>query len=73
MRNDYHIVGESTQWCVSIFNIGRTKILENVKILIYRENPILFDLLDYENDRIFNEPLLFAYFYANRKGSTLEQ
>ena len=52
---------------------GRTRVLENVRILIYKENPQIFELLDYDNDTIFNEPLLFAYFYANKKGATLEQ
>ena len=63
----------SINWCDAIFSNGRIKILENVRILVYKENPTLFDLLDYENDRIFNEPFLFAYFYAQRKGATLEQ
>jgi hypothetical protein len=60
-------------WCEPHLLIGRIKILENVRILIYKENPQLFDLLEYENDNIFNEPLLFAFFYANKKGATLEQ
>ncbi len=52
---------------------GRIKILENVRILVYKENPILFELLEYQNDKIFNEPLLFAFFYAKKRGVTLEQ
>jgi hypothetical protein len=62
-----------SSWCETYLVNGRIKILENVRILIYKENPTLFELLDYENDRIFNEPMLFAYFYAHRKGATLEQ
>jgi hypothetical protein len=52
---------------------GRIRILENVRTLIYKTDPQLFDLLDYENDVVFNEPLLFAYFYSKGKGATLEQ
>ena len=64
---------DSSNWYNSTFITGRNKILENIRILIYRENPVLFDLLDYDNDKIFNEPLLFAYFNADGKGATLEQ
>jgi hypothetical protein len=52
---------------------GRIRILENVRALIYKTDPQLFDLLDYENDMVFNEPFLFAYFYSKGKGATLEQ
>jgi hypothetical protein len=48
-------------------------ILENIRILVYKEDPKLFELLDFDNDRIFAEPLLFAYFNAKEKSSTLEQ
>ena len=53
--------------------IGRIRILENLRALVYKIDSQLFDLLEYENDRIFNEPFLFAFFYANRKGATLDQ
>ncbi|UXE67613.1 MAG: hypothetical protein KA713_03135 [Chryseotalea sp. WA131a] len=59
-------------WIDSLYK-GRTKLLENVRILLYKENQQFFELLDYENDRIFNEPFLFAYFYANKSNATLEQ
>lgn len=52
---------------------GRTRILDDIRILIYKESPVTFELLDYENDKIFNEPFLFAFFCANNKGATLDQ
>jgi hypothetical protein len=48
-------------------------IIDNIKILIYKENPTLFELLDFKNENLFKEPLLFAYFNAKEKSSTLEQ
>lgn len=53
---------------------GKGYILEHMKIMLYKENPTLFELLDFDNDQIFNEPLLFAYFYyKGNKKVTLEQ
>lgn len=66
------LINENEFWNKYLF-IGRTKILENVKVLIYKENPQIFELLDFENDVIFNEPFLFAYFYEKNKSITLMQ
>jgi hypothetical protein len=33
-----------------------------IKTLIYKENPNIYDKIDIDNDFIFSEPLLFAYF-----------
>jgi len=52
---------------------GNTNVINNIKTLIYKENPVLFDLLDFENDKIYQEPLLFAYFNSKEKVNTLEQ
>jgi len=41
---------------------GKSKLIENIKILLYKENENIFDYLDFEDDRIYQEPLLFAYF-----------
>lgn len=54
-------------------NQGNTNITNNIKTLIYKENPVLFDLLDFEDDKIYQEPLLFAYFNAKEKVNTLDQ
>ena len=48
-------------------------IIDNIKILIYKENRTLFELLEFKNENLFKEPLLFAYFNAKEKSSTLEQ
>lgn len=46
---------------------NQTKIIETIKILVFKENPAIFKNLDFDNDSIFLEPLLFAYFNADKK------
>ncbi len=43
--------------------VGRSEISENMKILLYRLIPEYFELLDFDDEDIFLEPLLFAYFH----------
>ena len=53
---------------------ARDSISETTKILVYKENPKLFQKLDFENENIFLEPLLFTYFNPNSDHSfSLEQ
>jgi hypothetical protein len=49
---------------------GKDKLIENIKILLYKENPNIFDIIDFENDNIYLEPLLFSYF-ANKTYTNL--
>jgi hypothetical protein len=48
----------------SVTNIefGQSIYADNIKLLIYHDNQSLFDLLEFDDDTIFLEPLLFAYF-----------
>lgn len=46
----------------SFLEIGSTKLIENIKILLYKQNPDIFEILDFEYEIIYKEPLLFAYF-----------
>ena len=41
-------------------------LLETIKILVYKENPSLIEKIDFDNDNIFLEPLLFAYFNSKK-------
>ncbi|SNR86798.1 hypothetical protein [Flavobacterium sp. ov086] len=38
------------------------EIINTIKLLIYKENPGLLEKIDFDDDRLFLEPLLFAYF-----------
>jgi hypothetical protein len=51
----------------------KNEIVNTIKILIYKENPSLLDKLDFENDNIFLEPLLFAYFNSKFDSSLPNQ
>ena len=41
---------------------NKAKLAENMKVLLHEENNEIFDRLDFNNDNIFLEPLLFNYF-----------
>ena len=45
-----------------------TKIIENIQLLLYKENPTLLEKLNFEDDKTFSEPLLFAYFNSKKQG-----
>lgn len=52
---------------------GQSQLVNIIKTLLYRSNPHLFELVDFYNNEIFLEPLLFAYFNAKEPQVTLEQ
>lgn len=41
---------------------GQKQLIENIKILLYKKDSDIFSIIDFEDDRIYQEPLLFAYF-----------
>ncbi len=45
---------------------NKIEILNSIKILVYKEDQSLSKLLDFEDDDIFFEPLLFAYFNSKK-------
>jgi hypothetical protein len=47
--------------------MGSYKLSQNIKILLYKKNATIFDFLDFEKEKPYTEPLLFAYF--NNQGS----
>lgn len=47
---------------------NRTKLTETIKLLLYKENPTLLEKIDFKEDNIFLEPLLFAYFNSKKNG-----
>ncbi|QDW19718.1 hypothetical protein [Flavobacterium sp. KBS0721] len=40
----------------------QTEIINTIKLLIYKENPSLLEKIDFDDDTLFLEPLLFFYF-----------
>lgn len=45
---------------------NKTKIIETIKLLLYKETPTLLEKLDFENENVFLEPLLFTYFNSKK-------
>jgi len=45
---------------------NETPLVNTIKLLIYKENPTLLEKIDFEDDNIFMEPLLFAYFSSKK-------
>ncbi|WP_445717555.1 hypothetical protein [Flavobacterium sp.] len=43
-----------------------TEFINTIKLLIYKENPSLLEKIDFEDDNVFLEPLLFAYFNSKK-------
>ncbi|MCL9804905.1 hypothetical protein NAT51_05200 [Flavobacterium amniphilum] len=41
---------------------GSSKIILNFKILLYKQNERVFEILDFENNLIYNEPTLSSFF-----------
>jgi hypothetical protein len=46
----------------TFINQNGLKINQNIKILLYKNNNKIFDILNFEKEEIYKEPLLFAYF-----------
>ena len=46
---------------------NQIEIINTIKLLIYKENPSILEKLDFENETIFLEPLLFAYFNSKKE------
>ncbi|MBO9582929.1 MAG: hypothetical protein J7574_02090 [Flavobacterium sp.] len=40
----------------------QTEMINTIKLLIYKENPDLLERIDFDDDNLFLEPLLFFYF-----------
>lgn len=49
-----------------LINKNKTDLINTIKLLIYKENPTILEKIDFENDAIFLEPLLFAYFNSQK-------
>jgi|GEM_PF-2701298 len=44
---------------------NQIEIINTIKLLIYKESPSLIEKIDFEDDNVFLESLLFAYFNSN--------
>ena len=49
-----------------IMNLNREEIINTIKLLIYGESPNLLTKIDFDDDRIYLDSLLFAYFNSKK-------
>lgn len=61
MIRPVRFVNNSKRDIMQIVNII-DDIISTIKILIYKENPLLLDKIDFNNEDVFLDPLLFSYF-----------
>jgi hypothetical protein len=52
---------------------GQSQLVDVIKTLVYKTAPSVFDLLNYDDDETFLEPLLFSWFTSNEPCVPLEQ
>lgn len=50
----------------------KSEVINTIKFLIYKENPKIFKNLNFDDDNIFLEPLLFSYFNSKADKLNLE-
>lgn len=46
---------------------NQIEIVNTIKLLIYKETPSLLEKVDFDDDKVFLEPLLFAYFNSKKE------
>lgn len=52
---------------------GKIELSNNIKFLLFQQHPEWCDLLDFEDEQIFNEPLLYAFFNFNKQRLLIPQ
>ena len=53
---------------INELKINLDELINVIKIFIYKENKIVFEKIDFDDENVFLEPLLFAYFNSKREG-----
>jgi len=55
------------------FEEGQISFIETIKMSLYKEDPNIFEKIDFEDDSIYLDPLFFRYFTAEQKELPVEQ
>jgi hypothetical protein len=56
-----------------LFECGQGNFLDTIKIELHNDDPNIFEKLDFDNDYIYSEPLLFSYFSRTNPNISLQQ
>lgn len=46
---------------------NKINIINTIKILLYKENPSLLEKVNFDDDDVFLEPLLFSYLNSKKQ------
>ncbi len=60
LKNKYQYISELTV-------VGHQAFLDGLRILLYKENEGIYNILDFENNLIYSDPLFFALFSSKDK------
>jgi hypothetical protein len=63
----------SSEFFLKEFENGQAQFCDSIKALLFKSNENIFDLLDFGNDEIYLEPMLFAYFNSKNPLESLDQ
>ena len=47
---------------------GRNGLIDNIKVLLYKQKADFFEFVDFENDVIYSDPFFFVYFTGAKTG-----
>lgn len=56
-----------------LLNQGQFYFIDLIKRMLYKGDEDIFDYIDFDNDAIYTEPLLFSYFNSEEKLMSLDQ
>ena len=51
---------------LALLRAGHNKAVDSIKLLLYKENPTIFESIDFENNKIYTEPHLYSYYNFER-------
>lgn len=57
----------------TLYEKGKSGFTDIIRTALYRYDETIFDRLDFYNERIFEEPLLYSYFNTTDKNISLDQ
>lgn len=57
----------------SLFEQGQISFFDTVKYALYNTDDTIFERLDFDNDKIYSEPMLYSYFSHKEKKICLDQ
>jgi hypothetical protein len=51
---------------------GREALIENIKLVLYNKTPSIFEVLDFENDKIYTDSFVFAALNSKQKVEVMD-